>query len=94
MEGQPGRPPRATDPPPWLRRVSGSVRIERMTNCRTTSGSMAAPPASMRSNASRNSSTWATRSLSTVLEALAQGHTNTAVAQQLHISLSSVEKEA
>ncbi|MFD4798781.1 LuxR C-terminal-related transcriptional regulator [Streptomyces anulatus] len=32
--------------------------------------------------------------MSTVLEALAQGHTNTAVAQQLHISLSSVEKEA
>ncbi|QYA95903.1 LuxR C-terminal-related transcriptional regulator [Streptomyces anulatus] len=57
MEGQPGRPPRATDPPPRLRRVSA-------------------------------------RSLSTVLEALAQGHTNTAVAQQLHISLSSVEKEA
>ncbi|MFD0042657.1 response regulator [Streptomyces anulatus] len=28
----------------------------------------------------------------TVLEALAQGHTNTAVAQKLHISLSSVEK--
>ncbi|WP_405681868.1 response regulator [Streptomyces sp. NBC_00057] len=28
----------------------------------------------------------------TVLEALAQGHTNTAIAQKLHISLSSVEK--
>lgn len=28
----------------------------------------------------------------TVLEALAQGHTNAAVAQELHISLSAVEK--
>ncbi|MGW0647054.1 response regulator transcription factor [Streptomyces sp. S063] len=33
-----------------------------------------------------------TRRERTVLEALAQGHTNTAIAQKLHISLSSVEK--
>ncbi|CAM5406332.1 hypothetical protein SVIOM342S_10055 [Streptomyces violaceorubidus] len=45
-------------------RASGSLCVVRITSCRTTSGSMAAPPASIRSSASRNSSTWATRSFS------------------------------